>query len=164
MGLPWISLWTFLSRTGRVPIPVPSCLQGCKMCFRTWETSVESYWNGLLHPSMLDSQTLALVSTRSRISVSCACRYTGTAGGYLICQEAACTSDIFWNDAALCLAGPLSFMATVTPQSTTDTTWTASVLPSLIKLHTWIFFKLASVLMSYPSTYNVLISLGGSYI
>lgn len=101
MSFPWISFWTFRSWKGRVPIPVPSCLQGCKMHFITWETSVQSYCNGLLRPSVFDSQTLALVSTRSRILVSCPCHYTGTAGGYLICQEAACTSDIFWSDAAL---------------------------------------------------------------
>ena len=168
VGFPWISLWISLNWAGRVPIPVPSCLQGSKICFSTWETSVQSCWNGLPLPSMLDSQTLALIGTGSRISVSCSCRYSGTAGEYLICQKAPCRSDIFWNDAAsgetLRLAGPLGCYDCCSP-SEYDRHNLRSQCPSkAYKLHTWIFFILGSMLMSYPRIYNALISLGGSYV
>lgn len=136
MGFPWISLWTSRSWTGRVPVPVPSCLQGSKMRFSTWETSVQSYWNGLLLPSVLDSQTLALISTGSRISVSClllslywnSWRVPGLPEGTpykRLFLERCCI-----RRRCACLV-PRAFMAALALQSTTGTNCAPNVLPRL---------------------------------
>lgn len=137
MGFPWISLWTSPNWPGRIPIPVPSCLQGSKMWFSIWETSVQQLeWSAAsIHAWQSDPGDNQYQKENFSFLLLLLCwnswRISNLPEGTLYRWDFLKWCCIVSRCCAWLV--PWTFRAAVAPQSTIDTTCIPKVLPRLIR-------------------------------